>query len=129
MKVLSCEYILLLSGIELIISHCLRGDAQHLFIYFLMKTYGINKSGLYKKKINCLVPQHHELVLTVKIERKQYTPRTRKAQIFIKARWTFFFISFSNQGLLQHSITEDIALLLISISHFKITKVVFFRLC
>jgi hypothetical protein len=80
-----------------------------------MKTYGINKTGLYKKKINCLDPQHRELALTVKIERKQYALTTQKAQIFIKARWIFF--PSSNLGLTQLS-TEENILLLISILHF-----------
>lgn len=71
-------------------------------IYFLMKTYGINKTGLYKKKINCLVPQHQELALTVKMERKQYTPTTRKAQIFIKTRWISFSFLKSRPHTTQH---------------------------
>lgn len=71
-------------------------------IYFLMKTYGINKTGLYKKKINCLVPQHQELALTVKIKRKQYTPTTRKAQIFIKTRWISFSFLKSRPDTTQH---------------------------
>lgn len=81
-----------------------------------MKTYGINKTGLYKKKINCLVPQHQELALTVKMERKQYTLTTQKAQIFIKARWIFFFLSQIKAS--QQSIGENIILLLISILQF-----------
>lgn len=58
-----------------------------------MKTYGINKTDLYKKKINCLVPPHQKLAFAVKTEKKQYTPTTQKVQIFIKARWIFFFLS------------------------------------
>lgn len=121
MQVLYCKHILPLSGIRLIISNCLRGDSQHLFIYFSMKTYGINKTDLYKKKINCLVPPHQKLAFTVKTEKKQYTPTTQKVQIFIKARWIFFFFLKSRPA--TANIREDIILLLICIPNFRITRV------